>query len=271
MEAFTGNCRSIEDCNRQYRLLWKKYRMKVNVPRNLSKYLKFWPQQYPAQKMRKKGILFISLNPAFNEGVKTLLTIKSTKDLDDPCIANCVVEEHRSALSPNEKGKLYTYYDELRKVAIKVKKDINWCNLDLISVRGSKQNEVINDLELNRPYNGTNKNLESFLQDNIEIVRRMIEIINPPVVVVVNGFIKEQVKKCSKNDSNREKCNLVKNLGIVNNKKFKGENELRIRFGKSCRPVILFKMLSGRARIKKEETDELVRKIKARIDMLEDC
>lgn len=79
------------------------------------------------------------------------------------------------------------------------------------------------------------------------------------------------MKKCSKNDSNKEKCNLVKNLGIVNNKKFKGENELRIRFGKSCRPVILFKMLSGRVRIKKEETDELVRKIKARIDMLEDC
>lgn len=249
-------------------MLWEKYKRKASLPKKFSEYLKFWPQQYPAEKMKNGGILFISLNPAFNKYVKTLLTIKSTRDLSDPCIVNCVVEEHRSALSPDKEGKLYSYYEELRKIAIIVKKDINWCNLDLIPIRGSNQSDVIDALKLKLDHKAE-RNVKEFLQDSTKIATSMIDIINPSVVVVVNGFIRDLIEDCFIDHKHEENCSLVKNLDIVNRKKSRKDNELQIRVRGSYRPLILFKMLSGRHPIKKKEKEVLVQQIKTKIKKAE--
>ncbi|MEM3830465.1 MAG: hypothetical protein QXP36_14835 [Conexivisphaerales archaeon] len=201
-----------DSINRKYREIWKKYLKEEEPDAIEAMHLNRWPLQYPPNKMKKKAILFVGFNPAYNSR-KPFLKIdqKDYKNpesvLDNDKILNEALDIERKALSPSRNfQKKGGYYSLFPKIAEDVLGDsAKWSHLDLLPLRESSQDKLKESLCLNNENlfllsnkNCKNKNYKN--DDYKEFIKKLlcvfcdaVYLLDPLIIVVVNGYVSKSI------------------------------------------------------------------------------
>jgi hypothetical protein len=186
----------MEEINRSYRDLWKKYR-KMDLRCKNRNYFDIWPMQYDTS-IRKQNLLFIGFNPSYDDSNDELMLLEDSS-LEDTNQIMRVVEYERTAQRGNGEKKRYKYYNPFPDICETLGLDReDWNHIDLLPFRNKKQKDLIDVLHLDQEtglsqwYIGGSTEL-NILKDCLSILLGFISYIDPEVIVVVNGFISSKI------------------------------------------------------------------------------
>jgi hypothetical protein len=185
---------SIEDINSTYREKWKNYRTKSLAP-EIKEYFDKWPIQYDTS-IRKRDLLFVGLNPSYDEKKKPL-QLSNANSLENQDEISKAIKDERTAQRGNEDKERYSYYSLFPKICKTLQLDIeDWNHIDLLPFRQRNQNRLISDFQLDTNISdwvigGNTK--KDIIKDCVSIFLGLIEYLRPKVIVVVNGFISKKI------------------------------------------------------------------------------
>ena len=186
----------MEEINRAYRDLWKKYK-KMDLPWKIKNYFGVWPMQYYTS-IRKQNLLFIGFNPSYDDS-KNKLKLSEESSLEDTSQIIRAIEDERTAQRGSGEKKRYRYYNSFPDICETLGLDSeDWNHIDLLPFRHKAQNELIDVLHLDQEvglaqwYIGGSAELD-ILKDCLSILLGFIRYIDPKVIVVVNGFISSKI------------------------------------------------------------------------------
>ncbi|MEM3454857.1 MAG: hypothetical protein QXS21_06800 [Thermoproteota archaeon] len=245
--------------NKKYREIWKKYLKKENPEAIEDMHFNRWPLQYPKDQMKKKAILFIGFNPAYDTDKSNFeINPKDYKNpesvLDEDRTLNEALDIERKALSN------YKYYSLFPKIAEDVLGDkTKWSHLDLLPLRESSQKKLKKSLRLDNKNlfllsdkNCKNNDYEEFIKELLCVFCDAVYLLDPLIIVVVNGYISKSIISITGSEYSsigiqgsqsgpNEMCFNVK----IDSKNFKktGARTMTIR-GKEY-PLLLTSMITG--------------------------
>ena len=294
----------IDSTNRSYREIWKRYWNLFHEITRESPCLDYFPLQYPPKKIRTNSLLFIGFNPSLNEkdkNVKDLLKIDDVNDLDDPKKIEKIINLEEKVLSeedPNESDDpgLYSYYRQFPKIAKDVTgESIKWSHIDVLPIRNKKQNEVKDNLGLDRDNlfylseircdelkesSYPNNDVKAkFISDLIELFFKTISYIEPLAIIIVNGYVSKSIMQItgSKTESVSKSLNKrgrVEACLIPEGYKFELDENKFYEFGVrllnangKAYPVFLSSMLTGQRTLDLSSRERLVLDMKRYFDV----
>ncbi|MEM3872707.1 MAG: hypothetical protein QXE05_09130 [Nitrososphaeria archaeon] len=240
--------------NKKYREIWKNYLKEKNPEAIKDMHLNRWPLQYPKDQMKKKAILFVGFNPAYDTDKSNFeIDQKDYKNpesvLDEDKTLNEALDIERKALSN------YKYYSLFPKIAEDVLGDeTKWSHLDLLPLRESSQDKLKESLCLNNEnlFLLSNRNYGGFIKELLDVFCDAVYLLDPLIIVVVNGYISKSIISITGSEYSsigiqgsqsgpNEMCFNVK----IDSKNFKktGARTMTIR-GKEY-PLLLTSMITG--------------------------
>lgn len=125
----------------------------------------------------KGSVMFIGLNPSFQE------------DKTDDTQFNEKV--HYQEIRPNENdyATYFKTYERIGEQFLKISEDISWSHIDLLYFRETNQgwlDKLLGGAKRNKGNEGAASNALNFVQQQLEISKRIIEAAAPRIIVITN-------------------------------------------------------------------------------------
>ena len=168
------------------------------------------PLFYPDMSQHKNTILFIGLNPSYNERLVDNLSenqnltelLKNWHDLNQDEI-EAIIKFDTSVKEPDEKGlkTKYPYFQKFQYIVNSINESKNstellkWEHIDLFFYRMTSQSQFKQLIYLDN----NQTELNNFARSQLVLSKQLIEIIQPKLIVVANAFastlFKEEIYK----------------------------------------------------------------------------
>lgn len=137
-----------------------------------------WPLQYPAREPGQP--LFVGLNPSHKTVDEELLGVRNpfSEDLRDSHRVASILHREESVLGVNGKSP-HPYFGKFSELV----QSPLWNHVDVLAVRHTKQAELKGALGID-----DEGRFPPFVDNQIDIMLTLMDVLEPPVVVVVNAL-----------------------------------------------------------------------------------
>jgi protein-tyrosine-phosphatase len=221
-----GSIMSIDSFNKRIEDLWRKYEKEKKL--TLSPLLYSEPN--------KRGILFISLNPASPKAKET--EFYKFNNLDNNRI-NEIKERHKKDLES------LNFFQPFREISDYV--GLKMAQIDLFYYRETKQDHVKKMM-----YKRDEHKLNEFAVDQLKISLDIINYINPKIIIVANAFARDILKG--------KKGDFSSDIAVGESDKKYGISHMKI--ANKSYPTVFTRMLTGRWRLDSNSYEKLKQQIK---------
>jgi hypothetical protein len=175
--------------NSALRDIWRKHWRECAIHREIfvrdTGYL--WPLQYT--EMQPGRVLFVGLNPSYDEEDAGLLNVGTDFDTDrrlDFRVAQILLRGQFNRGIPD--GNLHSYFRYFKEFS----PDQTWNHIDLIAVRQTRQTVLAKTLGLE---SRDATQFKPFVTEQMKVCRDLAQALTPPVIVIVNALAADIVKR----------------------------------------------------------------------------
>lgn len=169
-----------EKFNKEILDLWRKYH--ESEPEATKRY----PLFYPKFKINC-DILFIGINPSFD------LKKEKEFEFENPIFdIQKAIDDERNAKDESHEKHYPIYYTQIWEITKGLKKDfkeLKWEHIDILLIREKTQTEL-DYLK----YDSKRSRFNNFGEDQFEIFLKIVNEINPKIIIIINKFASEILK-----------------------------------------------------------------------------
>lgn len=168
--------------------LWEKFKKKEQSG------TEYYPLLYPEFKINC-DVLFVGINPSFPE--------KKNKEDYSYTEGNNFdkekdIEREKNAKDESSTKRYARYFSPIWKI-VKELKISRWDHIDMFLVRETNQEKLKDYIGYKKEKDGFSK----FGEEQFKIFKKIIEIINPQVIVIINAFASDIIKDKLKVDDSK--------------------------------------------------------------------